>query len=111
MIQKNTLLLRNFREDKKTEVSRVKQKLKRIAPGLYAREYEKANGEKSLLYYGRLTYKGERLLFALGSDLREAKDKLAEIKIANRRGEDLSRFKPEKKADRKTEPRAEPMTF
>ena len=42
---------------------------------------------------------GKRSLFALGSNLPEAKDKLAEIKIANRRGEDLSKFKPEKRAE------------
>jgi len=49
------------------------------------------------------------LLFALGTDLREAKDRWSEIKIANRRGEDLSRFKPEKK--NKVAPESEPMKF
>jgi integrase len=54
---------------------------------------------------------GKRALFALGSDRREAADKLTEIKIANRRGEDLSRFKPERKVEPKTEAKIQPMTF
>ena len=89
----------------------MEQKFNRIKPGMYEREYSKAEGGTSVLYYGRVTEKktGERTLFALGSDLREAEDRLTEIKIANRRGEDLTRFKPEKKA--KPEPTAQPMTF
>lgn len=77
----------------------MQQTFERIAPGLYRREYAMATGESSVFYYGRLKCKnGNRPLFALGTDLREAKDRWSEIKIANRRGEDLSRFKPEKKA-------------
>jgi hypothetical protein len=87
----------------------MEQKFERIAPGLYRREYSTAAGESSVFYYGRLKCKNaSRSLFALGTDLREAKDRWAEIKIANRRGENLSRFKPEKA---KPEPTDAPMTF
>lgn len=91
----------------------MEQTFKKIAPGLYEREYEKADDRKSVLYYGRLKAKGtgKRSLFALGSDLREATDTWTEIKIANRRGEDLSRFKPEKKTEPKAEAGSAPMTL
>ena len=41
----------------------------------------------------------------------EAIDSLNEIKIANRRGEDLTNFKPEKKTEPATEPATKAMTF
>lgn len=90
----------------------MEQTFKKIAAGLYEREYEKADG-KSVLYYGRLKAKdtGKRQLFALGSDLSKATDTWAEIKLVNRRGGDLSGFKPEKRTEPKAEAGSAPMTF
>jgi integrase len=93
----------------------MKQKFEKVAPGIYRRQYHTAAG-LSVLYYGRLTLRstGERALFALGPNLSEAKDQFAIIKVKNRRGEDLSEFKPTKKADAEPEVRdgkATPFTF
>jgi integrase len=82
-------------------------------PGLYTREYRNADRGLTVLYYGRVksNVDGKRRLFALGSDLGEAIDRLNEIKIANRRGEDLTKFKPEKKTKPATGPATKAMTF
>jgi integrase len=93
----------------------MKQTFEKVAPGIYRREYRTAAG-LSVLYYGRLTLRstGERELFALGPNLKEAKDQFAIIKVKNRRKEDLSEFKPTKKADALPEVRdgkATPFTF
>jgi hypothetical protein len=73
-------------------------KFERVAPGIYRREYATALGETSVFYYGRLKRKrdGKRLLFTLGTDLNEAKDQWAIIKVKNRRGEYLAEYKPKK---------------
>ena len=82
-------------------------------PGLYTREYPNAEGGITKLYYGRIKPKigGGRVEFALGSDARKAVDRWTEIRIANRRGEDLSRFKPEKKSAAKEELETKAGTF
>src|SRR5438309_10845312 len=79
----------------------MEQKFDRVAPGLYRRQYATANGESSVLYYGRLKRKrdGKSQLFALGPKLQEAKDELSIIKVRNRRGEDLSAYRPKAKSD------------
>ena len=85
---------------------RVKRKRVEGMPGLCTREYMNAEGTMTVLYYARVKPKagGKWTLFALGSNRQDAIDRYREIKIANRRGEDLSRFKPEKKAEPKTDP-------
>lgn len=87
----------------------MEQKFERIAPGLYRRSYRTATGETSALYYGRLKRKsdGRRMLFALGSDLGDAKNDWALIKAKNRKGENLEEFKPQR---RPSEANAGPKT-
>jgi len=91
----------------------VKRKHVEGMPGLYMREYPNAEGGKTKVYYGRIKPKigGGRIEFALGSDERKAVDRWTEIRIANRRTEDLSRFKPEKKSVPRAKPETKVMTF
>jgi integrase len=91
----------------------LKRKTVEGVPGLYTREYPNAEGGITKLYYGRIKPKigGGRVEFALGSDTRTAVDRWTEIRIANRRGQDLSRFKPEKKSAAKAEPETKVITF
>ena len=91
----------------------MKRKTVEGVPGLYTREYPNAEGGITKLYYGRIKPKigGVRVEFALGSDTRKAVDRWMEIRIANRRAEDLSRFKPEKKSTAKPEPETKATTF
>ncbi len=84
----------------------MEQKFRRIAPGLYRREYATASGDASVLYYGRLKYKGnggKRTLFALGENEKEAKGDWQIIKVKNRRGEDLSEYKYKKPEPKNTD--------
>jgi integrase len=87
----------------------MKQTFEKVEPGIYRREYVTANGP-SVLYYGRLKVKrtGNRELFALGPNLKEARDQFSIIKVKNRRGEDLGEFKAKPKAQQI--PEAGPMT-
>jgi len=55
----------------------MNQSFKRIAPHLYKRQYQAANGEWTTLYYGILVdWKGKRRSFPLGSELRTAREQL-----------------------------------
>jgi hypothetical protein len=85
---------------------KIKRRRVEGMPGLCTREYMNAEGTMTVLYYARVKSKagGKWTLFALGSNRQDAIDRYREIKIANRRGEELSRFKPEKKAEPKTDP-------
>ena len=83
-------------------------------PGLIESKYIKGNGGVSVRYFARVKEKGRdrQPLFALGSDLEQATDRLTEIRIAQRRGEDLTGFKRQRKtAKPKVEPTPQAMTF
>lgn len=92
---------------------KIRRKRVEGMPGLCTREYKNAEGTTTVLYYARIKPKasGKWTLFALGSDREDAIDRYREIKIANRRGEDLSRFKPEKKSPADPAPETKVMTF
>jgi integrase len=83
-------------------------------PGLIESKYIKGNGGVSVRYFARIKEKGgeRQPLFALGSDLEQATDRLTEIRIAQRRGEDLSKFKRQRKTGKaRVAPTPEAMTF
>jgi len=77
----------------------MEQTFERVAPRLYRRTYETADGAQSTLYYARFVcrLKGKRRLFALGGDFKKAKDDLKDLDYRNRHREDfdLGRAKPE----------------
>jgi len=81
----------------------MKQSFKRIAPHLYKRQYQAANGEWRTLYYGILVdWKGKRRRFPLGSDLKTAREELKAYEARNVRKEDF---------DKEKEPPVQGMTF
>ncbi|MCZ6449793.1 MAG: tyrosine-type recombinase/integrase [Deltaproteobacteria bacterium] len=76
----------------------MKQVFKRIAPHLYKRQYQAANGEWTTLYYGILVdWKGKRRSFPLGSDLRTAKEALKLLEARNVKREDFDEEKEERR--------------
>jgi integrase len=74
----------------------VKQEFERIAPRLYRRTYKTADGAESTLYYARFVdkLKGKRRLFAVGGDLKTAKNELKVFDARNIRREDFDADKP-----------------
>jgi integrase len=76
----------------------MKQEFERVerAPRLYRRTYETADGTESTLYYARFVckLKGKRRLFALGGDLKTAKEELKVLDARNIRREDFDLDKP-----------------
>ena len=74
----------------------MKQEFKQIAPRLYRRTYETADGAESVLFYARFVckLKGKRRLFALGGDLKTAKNELKVFDARNIRREDFDLDKP-----------------
>jgi integrase len=89
----------------------MRQEFERIAPRLYRRTYETADGAESTLYYARFVckLKGRRRMFALGGDLKKAKDDLKDFDYRNRHKEDFDagKAKPEAKP---AEAKPQPMT-
>jgi len=78
----------------------MKQSFKRIAPHLYKRQYQAANGEWRTLYYGILVdWKGKRRRFPLGSDLKTAREELKVYEARNVRKEDFDKDKQSTKPD------------
>lgn len=78
----------------------MKQEFQRVAPRLYRRTYETADGAESTLYYARFfcKLKGKRRMFALGGDQKKAKDDLKDFDYRNRHLEDFDltiKAKPE----------------
>ncbi len=70
------------------------QSFKRIAPHLYKRQYQAANGEWRTLYYGILVdWKGKRRRFPLGSDRKTAREELKVYEARNIRREDFDKDK------------------
>lgn len=69
----------------------MEQTFERIAPRSYRRTYETADGAESTLYYARFVdkLKQKRRLFALGGDLKTAKDQLKDLDYRNRHCEDF----------------------
>jgi len=67
----------------------------RVAPHLYKRQYQTATGEWRTIYYARFVcrLKGKRRLFALGADLRTAKEELKVLEARNVRREDFDAAK------------------
>jgi len=62
----------------------------RIAPHLYKREYKTSAGEWRTLYYGKFKdWKGKRRGFALGSDLKTAKEQLKVLEVDNIKKKDF----------------------
>ena len=76
----------------------MKQEFERIAPRLYRRTYETADGAESVLFYARFVckLKRKRRLFALGGDLKQAKDLLKDLDYRNRHREDFDATKTKK---------------
>jgi hypothetical protein len=81
------------------------EKFERVAPRLYRRTYETADGAESTLYYARFVckLKRKRRMIPLGSEQRTAKNELKVLDARNIRREDFDfdRPKPEPKADPK----------
>jgi len=72
----------------------MKQSFKRIAPHLYKRQYQAANGEWTTLHYGIFVdWKGKRRTLPLGSDLKTAKQELKVLEARNIRKEDFDKDK------------------
>ena len=67
----------------------------RVAPHLYKRQYQTASGEWSTIFYARFVcrLKGKRRLFALGADLRTAKEEMKVLEARNVRREDFDAAK------------------
>jgi integrase len=74
----------------------VKQEFERVAPRLYRRTYDTADGGESTLYYARFVcrLKRKRRMFALGGDFKKAKDDLKDYDYRNRHREDFDADKP-----------------
>jgi len=74
----------------------VKQGFERIAPRLYRRTYQTADGAESVLFYARFVckLKGKRRLFSLGSDLKTAKNEVKVLDARNIRRDDFDSDKP-----------------
>jgi len=78
----------------------MKQSFKRIAPHLYKRQYQAANGEWTTLYYGILVdWKGKRRRFPLGSDRKTAREELMVYEARNVRKEDFDKDKQSTRPD------------
>jgi len=76
----------------------MKQAFKRIAPHLYKRQYQAANGEWTTLYYGILVdWKGKRRRFPLGSELRTAREQLKILEADNVKRKDFDTEKEERR--------------
>jgi integrase len=79
----------------------VKQGFERVekAPRLYRRTYKTADGTESVLFYARFVckLKGRRRLFALGGDLKTAKQEMKVLDARNIRREDFDADKPKAK--------------
>ncbi len=70
----------------------MKQVFKRIAPRLYKRQYQAANGEWTTLHYGIFVdWKRKRRRFPLGSDLKTAREELKVYEARNVRREDFDK--------------------
>ena len=91
----------------------MEQNFERIAKHFYRRQYQTKAGEWMTLYYARLVcrLKNKRRVFPLGSDLREAKDKLKKIEAqdVDRHDFDLDRQREVKPKER--DGKSEPFTF
>jgi len=75
----------------------MKQSFKRIAPHLYKRQYQAANGEWTTLYYGILVdWKGKRRSFPLGSELRTAREQLKVLEADNVKRKDFDKEKEDR---------------
>ena len=76
----------------------MKREFERIAPRLYRRTYKTADGAESVLCYARFVckLKGKRRLFALGGDLKQAKELLKDLDYRNRHREDFDATKTKK---------------
>jgi len=75
----------------------MKQSFKRIAPHLYKRQYQAANGEWTTLYYGILVdWKGKRRRFPLGGELRTAREQLKILEADNVKRKDFDIEREEK---------------
>jgi hypothetical protein len=74
----------------------MEQRFERVAPRLYRRTYETTDGAESTLYYARFVckLKHKRRLFALGGDLKTAKDELKVLDARNIWREDFYADKP-----------------
>jgi len=81
----------------------MRQKFKRVSRHLYRRQYENAAGDWATLYYARFVcrLKKKRRLFALGADLKTAKDELKklEAKDVDRYDFDVDRQRVETKKE------------
>jgi len=76
----------------------MKQVFKRIAPHLYKRQYQAANGEWTTLYYGILVdWKGKRRSFPLGSELRTAREQLKILEADNVKRKDFDKEKEDRR--------------
>ena len=74
----------------------MNQSFKRIAPHLYKRQYQAANGEWTTLYYGILVdWKGKRRRFPLGSEMRVAREQLKIREADNVKRKDFDKEKEE----------------
>src|SRR5262245_61595458 len=91
----------------------MEQNFERIAKHLYRRQYQTAGGEWMTLYYARLVcrLKRKRRVFALGSALPAAKDKLKKIEAqdVDRHDFDLDRQRELKSKER--DGKSEPFIF
>ena len=76
----------------------MNQSFKRIAPHLYKRQYQAANGEWTTLYYGILVdWKGKRRSFPLGSELRTAREQLKILEADNVKRKDFDKEKEDRR--------------
>jgi len=85
-------------QKQKKDGKHVKREFERIAPRLYRRTYKTADGAESVLCYARFVckLKGKRRLFALGGDLKQAKELLKDLDYRNRHREDFDATKRKK---------------
>ena len=73
--------------------------VKRIDKNLYRLQYQTGNGEWTTLYYAAFVdWTGKRRTFALGADLKTARDELAILRARNIRREDFDADKEKPKA-------------
>jgi len=76
-----------------------KETFKRVEPLLYRRKYETADGKSRILYYGIFVdWMGTRRRFALGDDLKRARNKLGELLRKNDAEFDFDNKKAEREA-------------